>query len=31
VAAFVYSFNDDPDTTGVDRLIAPERRKAIGG
>jgi hypothetical protein len=31
LAAFVYSFNDDPDATGVDRLIVPERRKAIGG
>ena len=30
-AAFVYSFNDGPDATGVDRLIASEQRSAIGG
>jgi hypothetical protein len=31
LAAFVYSFNDRRDATGVDGLIVPERRKAIGG
>jgi hypothetical protein len=31
LAAFVYSFNDGPDATGVDRLIVSERRRAIGG
>jgi hypothetical protein len=31
LAAFVYSFNDGPDATGVDRLIVPEQRRAIGG
>jgi hypothetical protein len=28
---FVFSFEDGPDATGVDRLIVPERRGQLGG